>query len=299
MRAALDNAAMIEHEDFVGVDDGREAVRNDQCRAIARDFGELGLDHFLGACVECAGGFVKHQNRRILEQRACDRHALLFATREFQTALAYAGVVALRQTLDEIMDMRCARRGDHLLARCLRFAVGDVVVNRVVEQHRVLRHDADRRAQRFLRDFADVLSVDRDAPRIDIVEAVQQTRQRRLARTGGADHGDGFPGWDGKIHVVQNAALWTIAERNLIETHRAASDGHRLGTGRIAHLLRLGQETEHALDIGQRLFHFAIHHAEIVQRHRQLDQKGVDEHQIAERHASGNDAVRGTPQQQS
>ncbi len=44
-----------------------------------------------------------------------------------------------------------------------RFAapVGDVVADGVVEQHRVLRDDADGRAQARLLDLGDVLAVDR------------------------------------------------------------------------------------------------------------------------------------------
>ena len=56
----------------------------------------------------------------------------------------------------------CAMRGGRLdlLARRAGAAVADVVEDRIVEQHRVLRHHADRGAQRGLRDVADVLSVD-------------------------------------------------------------------------------------------------------------------------------------------
>ena len=48
----------------------------------------------------------------------------------------------------------------------------------VVEQHRVLRHDADRAAQACLPDFANIRFVDQDASVADIVKAVQQARQR-------------------------------------------------------------------------------------------------------------------------
>ena len=58
--------------------------------------------------------------------------------------------------------------------RCAWFAIGDVVFDGVVEQHRILGHDADRAAQRFLRHIAQVLSVNGDAAVIDIVKAEQQ-----------------------------------------------------------------------------------------------------------------------------
>jgi hypothetical protein len=52
-------------------------------------------------------------------------------------------------------------------------AVGDVVVDRVVEQHSVLRHDTDRAAQTGLRDIAYVLTVDENSALADIVKAKQ------------------------------------------------------------------------------------------------------------------------------
>jgi hypothetical protein len=64
-----------------------------------------------------------------------------------------------RQALDEVVDVRGARRRDHLVVARLGPAVADVVEDGVVEQHRVLRHDADRRAQARLRDVAEVLAV--------------------------------------------------------------------------------------------------------------------------------------------
>ena len=142
--AALDDAAVLEHEDLVGIDDRRQPVRDDQRGALARDLGELGLDDLLGARVERDGRLVEDQDGRVLEQRARDRDALLFAAGELEAALADHRVVAVRQRFDEGVDVRGARRGDDLLARRLGPAVGDVVVDRVVEQHGVLRNDADR-----------------------------------------------------------------------------------------------------------------------------------------------------------
>ena len=65
VRAALDDAAVLEDEDLVGADDRRKAVRDDQRRAVARDLGELALDDLLGARVERASGLVEDKDRRV------------------------------------------------------------------------------------------------------------------------------------------------------------------------------------------------------------------------------------------
>src|SRR5207253_9205921 len=45
--AALDDLAVVEDEDLVGIDDRREAVRDDERGAVARDLGELRLNGLL------------------------------------------------------------------------------------------------------------------------------------------------------------------------------------------------------------------------------------------------------------
>ena len=63
----------------------------------------------------------------------------------------------------------------------IRAAVADVVANRVVEQHRILRHDADRLAQTGLTQLADFRPSNRDAAAVDVVEAIEQAGERRLS----------------------------------------------------------------------------------------------------------------------
>ena len=105
------------------------------------------LERQLGPRVERRGRLVQHQDRRVLEHHARDGDPLLLAARELQAALAHDRPVALGQADDEVVDLRHAGRGLDLGLAGTRPAVGDVGGDRVVEQHRVLRHDADRAAQ--------------------------------------------------------------------------------------------------------------------------------------------------------
>src|SRR6185437_6357480 len=74
---------------------------------------------------------------------ARDGDALLFDARELEAALADCGFVLRRQALDEIVDVRGARCLEHLGVARLGPAVADVVEDGVVEEHRILRNDAD------------------------------------------------------------------------------------------------------------------------------------------------------------
>ncbi len=63
----------------------------------------------------------------------------------------------------------------HLLPRCLWVPIVNVVGNRVVEQHRILRNYADRFAQAQLADISEILPIDSDSPLIDIIKTEQES----------------------------------------------------------------------------------------------------------------------------
>src|SRR5712691_3381500 len=81
MAAALDDAAAVEHDDLVGVDDGRQPVGDHHGGAAAAHLFQRALDLLLGARVERAGRLIEQQDLRVLEDRAGDRHPLLLAAR--------------------------------------------------------------------------------------------------------------------------------------------------------------------------------------------------------------------------
>jgi hypothetical protein len=77
---------------------------------------------------------------------------------------------------------------------------------------------------------------------------------------------------------------------------RAANSGRASGASWISRLLR--EQAEHALDVGQRLADLAVEHAEVVERHVELDQEGIHQHDVAHRHAAVGDAHRRAPHHQ-
>ena len=89
VRAALDDAARVHDQNLVRIDHGGEAVRDHQRGLALRHLAQLGLDGALVRRVQRRGGLIKHQHRRVLEQRARNGHALFFATRELEPALAH------------------------------------------------------------------------------------------------------------------------------------------------------------------------------------------------------------------
>ncbi len=109
VRAELDDAAVLEDADAIGVTDGREAMRDEDRRAAARR-GKDAIENLrFAAHVELRGRLVEqHDARAELNgaQRARERHALPLAARELGSA-----VVAARQ---DRVERRQSRRAGGL-----------------------------------------------------------------------------------------------------------------------------------------------------------------------------------------
>ena len=83
---------------------------------------------------------------------------------------------------------------------------GDVAGDRVGEEKRLLRHEADRAAQAAERDLADVDAADRHGARRRLVQPRQQVDQRRLAGAGAADERDRLARLDAEADVASGPA---------------------------------------------------------------------------------------------
>src|SRR5690606_21703184 len=102
-------------DDAVGVLDRRQPVGDDQRRAALRELVERLLDRALGLGVEGRGRLVEDQDRRVLQEDARDRQPLLLTARELHAALADQRVEALRQALDQLLELSPARGLEDLL----------------------------------------------------------------------------------------------------------------------------------------------------------------------------------------
>ena len=125
--------------------------------------------------------------------RAIARRSAL-AAREFGAAFADDRFVAQRLIHDEIVDVGRLGRRDHLLVGGVFAGVAQIGRDRVVEEVRLLRHDADVGPQRRERHVAHVDAVDAHAARLRVVEARHQLRDRGLARAGGTHECGHRPG---------------------------------------------------------------------------------------------------------
>src|SRR5690606_349155 len=100
---ALDDAALIEDEDPVGVGNRRQAVRDDERRPSTAESIESALDLVLGLGVERARRLVEDEDGRLLEDGPCDGDALALAAGQGSAPLTGEVVVAPRLARDELV----------------------------------------------------------------------------------------------------------------------------------------------------------------------------------------------------
>lgn len=80
---------------------------------------------------------------------------------------------------------------------CVRAPITDVLGERAVEQHRLLRHDSDLPPQRCLRRVPHVLTIDRHPAGVHVVQPLDQLHEAGLPRSRWSDQPDALPGGNG------------------------------------------------------------------------------------------------------
>ena len=164
-----------------------QAVSNYKQGLSLHQFGNGLLNIAFIVRIHTCSSFVQNDDRRIFQNTACNRNALLFAAGEALARLARRRVVALRELFDEFLALRGARRGPDLLVRRARIAEADVFKQRTVEEEIILRNKADVFRELRERHILDIHSADRDLARAHIPESRDELRDRRLAAARRAD----------------------------------------------------------------------------------------------------------------
>src|ERR1700720_1042477 len=100
MRAALDDAAVAEDDDLVGVLHGGGAVRNQNRGSAVHHAAEAGEDALFSLCIDAGKGVVEDEDARVADDGAGDGGALLLSAREGDAALADNRFVLVGEAFD-------------------------------------------------------------------------------------------------------------------------------------------------------------------------------------------------------
>lgn len=224
------NAAVVQHQNQVGVTHGTDPLGDDKNGALARanEPVERLADSRFRLGVDRGGAVVKDEQARVDQQGARDGQPLALAPRQADAALAHDRGVALGQFRNKRVRLGGTRRGFDLCLRCVGPAIGDVVAHAPTEQERLLQHDANLATQAVQCHIAHVVTVNTHAATGDVVEARQRVDERALASAGGAKDRNRLPRLDRKADVAEDVRLSPrIAKGHLVVDHPAVQGRQR------------------------------------------------------------------------
>mmetsp|Transcript_23658 Transcript_23658/g.64178 ORF Transcript_23658/g.64178 Transcript_23658/m.64178 type:complete len:207 (-) Transcript_23658:1237-1857(-) len=156
------------------------------------------------------------------------------------------------------MGIGHARGRLHLLLCRPGLAVGDVLRDGAVEEHRLLPHQANVLAQPPQLKPAEIGAIQEHGAAIRVVEALEELHGRGLARAAAADEGHGLPRLDGEreVRVHSGVAAHGIGELDVAELHAADCRGRVHARGAVG--IERGAAVHHGEDARHGLPRFLL-----------------------------------------
>ena len=190
MITALNDLSVLQNHDGVGVAHGGEAVGDHKGGPFCHQTIHALLDVLFRSRIDGARRFIEDQDRCPGYRRSRDIKKLPLALAQVRAIALKNGVIALWKPHDKGMGRCHLRRLNNFLVGGIKPSVPDIFHNRSRKQMRILKHHGNVAAQVVPLNMADINAVDGDGPALDIVEAVDEVRDRRLSGSRGTHEGD-------------------------------------------------------------------------------------------------------------
>ena len=97
MRALFDDAAFVENDDLVGLEDSVEAVGDGDDSAALHQFARGFFEQGFGFGVEAGGGFIEDEDGGVFEESAREGYALGLSAGEAGAAFTDDGFIIIRK----------------------------------------------------------------------------------------------------------------------------------------------------------------------------------------------------------
>jgi len=153
--------------------DGGETVCHDETSLVFHECAHRRLDLVFRAGVDVGSCLVEDQHRSLHQQRTGDGEKLFLSLGNVGTVIDQQCIVSLRQTLDIVVNMGSLGRCDDFFAGGFRASVGDIFVNRTIEQPGILQNHRVGQSQALSRDVRGAETIYENLTAVDIVEPHQ------------------------------------------------------------------------------------------------------------------------------
>ncbi len=234
--ALLDDLAVGQEDDVVGVLHRGEAVRHDQHSADIHELFQRILDECLGLGVDVGGSLVQDHDLGLMHDDPRKGQELSLSRREVVAAIPHRLVQPRRQLIDEVIGVDIAAGLLDLVIRDPLQPQQDIGADGAREQEHVLQHLPEVAAQGGNTVATDVPPVNEDLTLLDVVIAADQGQDGGLSRTGGADEGHGLSRLHLEGHASQHPLIRHIGKPHVAELDLPADVLHVLRVGGIHHL---------------------------------------------------------------
>ena len=168
------------------------------------DLIELAHNRLLGVRVQIARRLVEEEYLGLgFEETACDQHSLALTAGEFGTEVADLGFIAVLHVHDAVMDAALAGNSFEVSLRCVGIAIPQILLNCVVEEDSVLRHNDNVLSERFKGQILDVLAINEYLAIRWIVDPEEEVQHGSLAETRRPDNCVCCAGLDFEVEVLE------------------------------------------------------------------------------------------------
>ena len=193
MITALDDLSVLQNHDGIGVAHGGETVSDHEGGPFCHQTIHALLDVLFRSRIDGARRFIEDQDRCPGYRCSRDIKKLSLALTQIRAVALKNGVIALWKPHDKGMGRCHLRCLNDLLVCGIKPSVADILHDRSRKQVGILKNHGDMAAQLVPLNMADINAVDSDGPTLDIVEAVDEVRDRRLSGSRGTHEGDLLP----------------------------------------------------------------------------------------------------------
>src|SRR5215208_5294818 len=156
-------------------------MSNNDCRSIPDQVADCSLDQAFRFSVERRRRLIQNQDWRINQDCTCDSKPLALTAGKKDAALADNRIVPVGQFANEIVRKSNQGCFFNLLIARLRFAVCDVVPDRIVEKYGLLSDESDLPSQAGNGDVSYVYAIPQHRARARIVKTRQQLSKSRFS----------------------------------------------------------------------------------------------------------------------